>query len=61
MSEQIERAKHRVEKKNPSGKYIAYFQSYTNTYAPAERLEALFGEAIAHPDIAALSVGTRPD
>ena len=57
----IERAKRRVEKKNPSGKYIAYFQSYTNTYAPAERLEALFGEAIAHPDIAALSVGTRPD
>ena len=61
VSEQIERAKRRVEKKNPSGKYIAYFQSYTNTYAPAERLEALFGEAIAHPDIAALSVGTRPD
>ena len=61
MSEQIERAKHRVEKKNPSGKYIAYFQSYTNTYAPVKRLEALFGEALAHPDIAALSVGTRPD
>ena len=61
MSEKIERAKRRVEKKNPSGKYIAYFQSYTNTYAPVKRLEALFGEAIAHPDIAALSVGTRPD
>ena len=61
VSEQIERAKRRVEKKNPSGKYIAYFQSYTNTYAPVKRLEALFGEAIAHPDIAALSVGTRPD
>lgn len=61
VSEQIERAKRRVEKKNPSGKYIAYFQSYTNTYAPVKRLEALFGEALAHPDIAALSVGTRPD
>ena len=47
VTEQIERAKRRVEKKNPSGRYIAYFQSYTGTYAPAERLNALFGEAIA--------------
>ena len=61
VTEQIERAKRRVEKKNPSGRYIAYFQSYTGTYAPAERLNALFGEAIAHPDIAAISEGTRPD
>ena len=61
VTEQIERAKRRVEKKNPSGRYIAYFQSYTGTYAPAELLNALFGEAIAHPDIAAISVGTRPD
>ena len=61
VTEQIERAKRRVEKKNTSGRYIAYFQSYTGTYAPAERLNALFGEAIAHPDIAAISVGTRPD
>lgn len=61
VTEQIERAKRRVEKKNHSGRYIAYFQSYTGTYAPAERLNALFGEAIAHPDIAAISVGTRPD
>lgn len=61
VTEQIERTKRRVEKKNPSGRYIAYFQSYTGTYAPVERLNALFGEAIAHPDIAAISVGTRPD
>ena len=61
VTEQIERAKRRVEKKNPSGRYIAYFQSDTGTYAPVERLNALFGEAIAHPDIAAISVGTRPD
>ncbi len=61
VTEQIERAKRRVEKKNPSGRYIAYFQSYTGTYAPVERLNALFGEVIAHPDIAAISVGTRPD
>ena len=59
--EQIEKAKARVAGKNPSGKYIAYFQSYTNTYAPAEYLERIFSEAISHPDIVALSVGTRPD
>lgn len=61
VTEQIERAKARVEKKNPGGKYIAYFQSYTNTYGPPEKLERLFTEAISHPDVAALSVGTRPD
>ena len=59
--EQIEKAKARVEKKNPSGKYIAYFQSYTNTYAPVSYLRKLFFEAISHPDIVALSIGTRPD
>ena len=59
--EQIEKAKARVAHKNPSGKYIAYFQSYTNTYAPAFRLRTLFTEAIEHPDVVALSIGTRPD
>ena len=43
------------------GHYIAYFQAYTNTYAPLERLEALFTAAISHPDIRVLSVATRPD
>ena len=42
-------------------KYIAYFQSYTNTYGPVERLEALYREALAQPEIVALSLGTRPD
>lgn len=41
--------------------FIAYFQSFTNTYAPTARLRQLFTEAIDHPDIAALSIGTRPD
>ncbi len=59
--EQIERAKALVEKKNPSGRYLAYFQSYTATYAPLEKLEALFSRAISHPDIVGLSVATRPD
>lgn len=44
-----------------AGGYIAYFQAFTNTYAPAERLEALFTEAISHKQIVVLSVATRPD
>lgn len=43
------------------GPYIAYFQSYTNTYAPLPYLESLFTEAISLPEICALSIGTRPD
>jgi len=57
----IEKAKTLVESKNPSGRYIAYFQSFTGTYAPVERLEELFTAAVSHPDVAVLSVGTRPD
>lgn len=47
--------------KRPIRKYIAYFQAYTNTYAPVTHLRHIFEEAIAHPDVAALSIGTRPD
>lgn len=47
--------------KRPIQKYIAYFQAYTNTYAPVEYLEKIFMEAISHPAIVALSIGTRPD
>ncbi len=61
ITEQIEEGKHLVSEKNRDGKYIAYFQAYTNTYAPVEKLKALFTEAIRHPDIVALSVATRPD
>ncbi len=61
VTEQIEKAKSRVAHKNPSGKYIAYFQSFTNTYGPVEKMRTLFGEAISHPDVVGLSVGTRPD
>ncbi len=58
---QIEAAKARVSNKIRDGKYIAYFQSYTNTYAPVSYLEPLYRAAIAHPDVAALSIATRPD
>ena len=59
--EQIERAKLRVKNKNSSGKYIAYFQSFTNTYAPCAYLEKIFTEAVSAPDIEVLSIATRPD
>ena len=58
---QLERARERVRQKNRDGKYIAYFQSFTNTYAPAERLRQLYLEAIAPEEILGLSIGTRPD
>lgn len=58
---QLERAKARVAAKNKGGKYIAYFQAFTNTYAPVERLRQLYFDAIAPEDIVGLSIGTRPD
>ena len=47
--------------KRPIHRYIAYFQAYTNTYAPVEYLQKIFTEAISHPKVIALSIGTRPD
>lgn len=61
ITQQIENAKRAVEHKNAGGKYIAYFQDYTNTYASEEYLRGIFTEAINHPDIVALSIATRPD
>ena len=64
VTEQIERGKKRVASKmhsDENNKYIAYFQAFTNTYAPVERLRALYTEAINNPDIVALYIGTSPD
>lgn len=61
ITQQIENGKKRVRKKIKNGKYIAYFQAFTNTYAPAEILRKKFTEAIDHPDIVMISVATRPD
>ena len=61
ITEQIEKAKKLVSKKITDGKYIAYFQSFTNTYGNIDYLRKIFTEAINHPDIVALSIGTRPD
>lgn len=61
MEEQIEDAKRRVSSKYRGTRYIAYFQAYTNTYAPVEKLRALFMPVIKREDIAVLSIATRPD
>ncbi len=61
ITEQLENAKALVSKKVKDGKYIAYFQAFTNTYAPVEELKSKYYEALNHPDIVALSIATRPD
>ena len=65
ISNQIEAAKAQVSKKLPKNGmlygYIAYFQSFTNTYAPIDYLRFLFTETLKHTDIEALFIGTRPD
>lgn len=61
ITEQISQGIKLVEKKNRDGKYIAYFQAYTGTYAPVSKLRKLYEEAIEHPDVLALSIATRPD
>lgn len=59
--EQLNKAKKRVENKNKDGKYIAYFQSFSNTYGPIDKLEKMFFEAIEPDFIVGISIGTRPD
>lgn len=61
ISRQMDAAKERLSKKRTASRYIAYFQAYTNTYAPVPYLDAVFTEALSHPDVVALSVATRPD
>lgn len=61
ITEQIDSQIAQISTKRPVQKYIAYFQAYTNTYAPVDYLEKIFTEAIAHPKVVAISIGTRPD
>lgn len=61
IKEQIKLAKEKISAKNKGGKYIAYFQSFTNTYGSVEFLEPKFREALADEDVVALSIATRPD
>ena len=61
VTDQISAGIEMVSKKIENGKYIAYFQAFTNTYGPIEKLESLYMEAIHDPRIVALAIGTRPD
>lgn len=61
ITEQIEAGKAQSIRKHNGSSYIAYFQAYTNTYAPVSYLRSVFTEAINHPDILILSIATRPD
>lgn len=61
IPDQLEKAKLRVRNKIKDGKFIAYFQSFSNTYAPVERLASLYRQAMEPEDIVGLAIGTRPD
>ncbi len=61
ITAQIEEAKEKIQKKTDCKKFIAYFQSFTNTYGDIQKLRPLYLEAISHPEIVALSIGTRCD
>ncbi len=61
ISQQLDRAKERIAAKTDARRFIAYFQSYTNTYGDPDRLFALYKEVIEREDIEILSIGTRPD
>ena len=61
IKEQLESGKTLVQRKHTGSSYIAYFQAYTNTYAPVSYLERIFMEAINEPDVKVLSIATRPD
>ncbi|MBO4749212.1 MAG: TIGR01212 family radical SAM protein [Lachnospiraceae bacterium] len=63
ITEQIGDGKKRVLKKLPKGDFglIAYFQAFTNTYAPVDTLRRLYFEALRHPEVEILSIATRPD
>jgi len=61
ITEQIMRGKEFLKKRYKAQKFIAYFQSFSNTYGPYEKLKGLYQEALAIDDIVGLSIGTRPD
>ena len=61
VDEQIKEAKSIIQRKTDARKFIAYFQSYTNTYGDVDRLRKLYMEAISRDEIVGLSIGTRPD
>ena len=61
ISSQIAEAKSHIQQKTNCNKFIAYFQAYTNTYAPLSHLRHIYTEALSEPEVVALSIGTRCD
>lgn len=61
ITEQIRLGKVSLQEKRPVRSFIAYFQAFTNTYAPVDYLEKIYLEAISDPEIKVLSIATRPD
>lgn len=61
VTEQLEDGKRFFSRKYPDMKYIAYFQAFSNTYAPLGRLKSLYEEALAVDDVVGIIIGTRPD
>ena len=61
IAEQLENSKVRIARRFKTDKLMAYFQSFTNTYAPFEQLKALYDEALAVENVVGLAIGTRPD
>ncbi len=61
VREQVDKGIAYLSKRYHARKFIAYFQPYTNTYAPTEELEKIYSEALSHPDVIGIAIGTRPD
>ena len=61
VTQQILAQEEKIREKRPVDSFIAYFQAYTGTYAPAEHLRSIFTEAVSRPEVKVLSVATRPD
>jgi len=61
INEQLNVSIEKLKNRFGSKKFISYFQAYSNTYAPAEKLKTLYDEALLHSDVVGLSIGTRPD
>ncbi len=61
ITQQIEGSKERIARRFKTNKLLAYFQSFTNTYAPIDRLKTIYEEALAIENVVGLAIGTRPD
>lgn len=61
IEQQLEESIIRLKNRFKAEKFISYFQAYTNTYAPVNKLKSLYDRAVSHPDVVGLSIGTRPD